>query len=153
MFFNWAWRFQYSTSARHCAKIAVFKKEICTKLICFRLNRMILCAYDMFPRTNWFFYAARIKRNLGKTEKNRKTRKRKEENPSFLNISENYVLHLWHLWQTKGVCSEIMLLRLNFLILFCDICDICDTIQPTFMTKPDPLRKNINFVFLAPYLL
>ena len=54
MFFNWAWRFQYSTSARHCAKIAVFKKEICTKLICFRLNRMILCAYDMFSRANLF---------------------------------------------------------------------------------------------------
>ena len=77
-------------------------------------------------------------------------RKRKEENPSFLNISENYVLHLWHLWQTKGVCSEIMLLRLNFLILFCDICDICDTIQPTFMTKPDPPEKKYQFCFSCP---
>ena len=42
-----------------------------------------------------------------------------------------------------------MLLRLNFLILFCYICVICDTIQPTFIvTKSDPWEKWSILFFL-----
>ena len=78
-----------------------------------------------------------------------------ETRKPFLKISENDVLHLWHLWQSKNFCSEIMLLQFFWYYAVTSVTFVTQYRRQSSWQSRTPretkITKIFNFVFLAPH--